>query len=229
MRSLDWLSLLMLGLLGTGHCLGMCGPLVFALTARSGRFRSHLCYHLGRITTYMLIGGLMGLLGSGVGALANLIGSDPLDWIAAAQIGFSFLAAAFLFLFGLSRLGVLSEPRWMALAEPARIPGFHKLTAAVRKGTGPGSFFLLGLMLGLLPCGLSFAAFARAMPSGSAVEGAALLLVFGVGTLPGLLLLGTGAARIAVRYRRQSEILSGLLMLLMALSMLARSLTGILA
>jgi sulfite exporter TauE/SafE len=72
------------------------------------------------------------------------------------------------------------------------------------------------MMLGFLPCGLSFAAFARALASANPWSGAALVFFFGIGTLPGLLVLGTGGAGIIRRYRVQSEILAGLLMIAMA-------------
>ena len=73
--------------------------------------------------------------------------------------------------------------------------------------------YLIGLMLGLLPCGLSYAAFARSLAAGSALRGGLLTLMFGIGTLPSLLLLGTGAGSILQRYRRQTELAAGLIML----------------
>jgi uncharacterized protein len=81
--------------------------------------------------------------------------------------------------------------------------------------------FLIGLMMGLLPCGLSFAAFARALATRSSLEGGLLLLAFALGTLPGLLLIGTGASGIFRKYRKHSEILSGILMIGMAFSLAA--------
>ena len=79
----------------------------------------------------------------------------------------------------------------------------------------------LGLVLGLLPCGLSFAAFAAALPSGGATEGALAVFAFGLGTLPGLLLLGTAASRLARRHSRVIELLAGLLLIGMAAAMVA--------
>jgi sulfite exporter TauE/SafE len=76
--------------------------------------------------------------------------------------------------------------------------------------------FLVGLMMGLLPCGLSFAAFSRALAAGGPFSGALLVFAFALGTLPGLLLLGTGASGLARRYRKHTDILAGLLMIYMA-------------
>ena len=66
MEQIDLVSLFLLGLLGTGHCVGMCGPLVFAFPGQTGRFVSHLAYHGGRLGTYAMIGVVMGGLGAGL-------------------------------------------------------------------------------------------------------------------------------------------------------------------
>ncbi|NNL78010.1 MAG: sulfite exporter TauE/SafE family protein, partial [Desulfobacterales bacterium] len=71
-----------------------------------------------------------------------------------------------------------------------------------------------------LPCGLSFAAFSRALAASGPLEGGLFLLAFGIGTLPGLLLLGTGASAIARRYRRHFDLFSGMLMIGMAVSLM---------
>ena len=87
---------------------------------------------------------------------------------------------------------------------------------------------LLGMLMGFLPCGLSFAAFARALPSGSAWAGGTLLLAFGLGTLPGLLALGLGASGLLRRHRKHSDLLAGLLMIYMAVSLGADALQAVL-
>ena len=73
--------------------------------------------------------------------------------------------------------------------------------------------------MGFLPCGLSFAAFYMALAAGGVLKGASLLLAFGVGTLPGLLLLGTAATRFSRPFWKYSDLLSGMLMIGMALSL----------
>jgi hypothetical protein len=87
---------------------------------------------------------------------------------------------------------------------------------------------LLGIVFGFIPCGLSFAAFARALAAGGPIEGGLLSLAFAAGTLPGLLLLGTGLSRIAIRYRRIFDTLSGIIMLGMAASLLIKTFPRIL-
>jgi sulfite exporter TauE/SafE len=216
MDSTSLYSMFILGILGTGHCLGMCGPLVVAFPMRAGGFLSHVYYHAGRIVTYVVVGTAMGGLGAGVTRLVAAGGGDPLQAVARIQVGLSLVAALFLFCFGLNRLGYLPEPAWMSLSVPSKIPGYRLLLGLSSTGRGRAGLMLLGMMLGLLPCGLSFAAFARALASADPWSGAALVLFFGLGTLPGLLVLGTTAAGIIRRYRVQSEILAGLLMIAMA-------------
>ena len=80
--------------------------------------------------------------------------------------------------------------------------------------------FLMGLVLGGLPCGLSYAAFAKALATGDVSAGLATTLAFGLGTLPGLLAIGAGAAVLMRRFRRQADMLAGLIMIGMAVVLL---------
>ncbi len=216
MNELTLLSMFLLGILGTGHCIGMCGPLVIAFPVRVGGFGSHLFYHLGRILTYVMIGALMGGLGAGLAQIAAATGGSYPAWMAGIQLGASVLAALFLLIFGLARLGVVGEPGWMDLASPSRIPGFRNVIKSPFPKKRQLEMLLLGMMMGFLPCGLSYAAFTRSLSAGGAFSGAVLVLAFGLGTLPGLLLLGTGIAGLIRRYRSQFDILAGLLMIYMA-------------
>ncbi len=229
MNDLDLYSLFLLGFLGTGHCIGMCGPLVLAIPTQTGRISAHVLYNLGRITTYVGVGAFMGGIGVGLSVLAGATGGDPLAWMAQIQVAFSLVASAFLLFLGLFRLGILAEPDWMAVASPAKIPGFQRVRGGVMGGESRTSVFLFGLMMGFLPCGLSYAAFARALASGGLLEGGLLLLCFGLGTVPGLFLVGTGASGFVRRYRQYSDLLSGMLMIGIAVSLAADALQAILA
>jgi hypothetical protein len=224
MEKLDLIGMFMLGVLGTGHCVGMCGPLIFALPGRTGRFLPHLWYHLGRVATYVAVGGLLGGLSA---ALAQLTGVDTKSDVAALQLWLRFLAAALLAALGALRLGWVREPRWFASLDPERIPGFRRALAGASDSRGQAAFFLVGLMLGFLPCGLSYGAFAAALGTGSSAAGALLVLAFAVGTVPGLLLLGTGLSALVRRYRRPSDVIAGLLMLFMAAMLLRKALTAL--
>ena len=209
----------MLGLLGTGHCIGMCGPLIFAFPGRTGKFMPHVWYHLGRVTTYTAVGGIMGGLGQMLAAAATGGATGALGGVALIKGVLWLVASALLVLFGVTRLGVIREPGWLTALSPERIPGFKRALQGATEHPGTAVFYFLGIMLGFLPCGLSYGAFAQALGTGNASQGMLLVLAFAAGTVPGLVLLGTGASAIFNRYRRQSDLLSGAVMILMALKM----------
>jgi uncharacterized protein len=204
MGSIDLIGMFVLGALGTGHCIGMCGPLVFAFPGRSGRFLPHLWYHAGRIATYVLVGAALGAAGMALSARTPLAG------------GLRLAAAAALGAFGLMRLGWLPEPRWMQALSLEKVPGLRRILGQGPAGLSAYGHLLTGAVFGLLPCGLSYGAFAQALGTGSAAGGALSALAFGLGTTPGLLLLGTGFAAVARRHRRASDLLAGVLMIYMA-------------
>ncbi len=226
MHSVDLSSMFLLGLLGTGHCLGMCGPLVFALPGQTGRFRDHLAYHAGRMGTYTFVGWALGGLGGLVRLLAGRVAADPLTGVAAAQIGFGLLAGGLLAVLGLARLGLIREPVWMTGGGLARLPGVGALLRRAGRGTA-AAMLVSGAVMGFLPCGLSFGAFSRVLAIDDPFQGAVLTLAFGLGTLPGLLLLGSGLAPLIRRFRRQSDLLAGILMIGMAAALIVKSAAAI--
>lgn len=205
----------LLGLLGTGHCIGMCGPLVIAFPGRSERLSVHLLYHAGRLFTYTVAGAVVGGMGAWMASAAAAGGGDPMAAVGRVQVGLSLVAALALLWLGMSRLGLVSEPSWMTAAAFQSLPGYGKV---VRAGNDPAPIGMLGagLLFGLLPCGLSYAAFARALAAGGLFSGAAMLAAFGFGTLPGLLAVGAGTAGLFRRYRPYADPLSGMLMIGMA-------------
>ena len=198
-------ALFFLGFLGSGHCVGMCGPLVVAFPGQSGRFGAHLCYHGGRILTYVVIGAVMGALGGGWGALA--------EELARGQVWLSLLVALVLLVLGLFRLGILREPDWLSVT-PAQ--GERSALFRDARAGRPRALFLTGLLMGTLPCGLSYAAFVRTLAAGGWGQGAMQALAFGLGTLPALLLVGTAAMGLLQRRRRLSDTVAGVVMVAMA-------------
>jgi sulfite exporter TauE/SafE len=206
----------------------MCAPLVFAFPAKADRFSAHLFYHSGRVFTYAMVGALMGSLGVVAAQVASATGADYLTVVARIQTVFSLVAGAFLLVFGLSQLGIVREPPWLSIATPERIPGYKRVVRSALRGNSALLMFVTGMLMGLLPCGLSFAAFSRALALGGPGEGFLLLLAFGCSTVPGLMLIGGGASVIARRYRRHFDLISGVIMIAMAVSLIVKALAAIL-
>jgi uncharacterized protein len=222
---IDYLELFTLGLSGNIHCLGMCGPLILAIPGRTGRLKAHLLYHLGRVLTYTLIGVMLAFISSliiGVVPRSIVVGYDPVQVI---KIGLDLFAGAALSLFGLMKIGLLAEPAWIASASPLSHPGFKRLLGRQMGKNDMAGVFFSGIALGFLPCGLSYAAFARAISSTGPLDGGILVFSFALGTIPGLLLLGTGFGLLARRYQMQAELVSGVLMLYMGLKLFLKVIT----
>jgi uncharacterized protein len=184
------------GLLGGfGHCIGMCGPLVgsFALaTGALGPRRSitgQLAYHGGRITTYAILGAVMGLTGSFVNVAGRLAGIQ--DVVAV-------VAGVLMILLGLGAAGVSGALKRLEARASARVVRFVR---GLLSGGGPGRLYPTGLALGLLPCGLSWTMFLGAAATGSVPEGLLLALAFGIGTVPALLLAGVAGTLVGARAR----------------------------
>lgn len=203
---------------GAGHCVAMCGPIVasLGLAAPTGQgtfvaAARALPYHLGRVTTYGLLGALMGLTGSFVNVAGRLAGLSN-----AVAVG----AGSLMILFGLGATGVAAPLERITARASTR------LTAAARAllSGGTGQLYPLGLALGFLPCGLSWTAFLGAAATGGPVPGFLAALAFGLGTLPGLLAAGALAAAFGQRARGVLYRLGGLLIAAMGLLFLLRGL-----
>ncbi len=190
MTEFSLLAALLAGLLGGVHCVGMCGGIVAAFSFRADGthppFRLHLAYNLGRITSYAIFGALAGALGASL-KLAGFLPVQTLLYV---------LAQAVMILLGLYLAGF---NRWVLVFERAggalwtRVkPLFQKLLP-VR--TLPQAL-LAGMAWGWLPCGLVYSVLVSALAAGSAPSGAALMLAFGLGTLPNLLGMGLFARQL---------------------------------
>jgi len=169
-----WWTALLLGLAGSIHCIGMCGPIAMALplTAREKTIVvvQSLLYNFGRITTYALMGFLFGLMGWGVA----LVGYQNLLSIG---IGMVLLVAA-LFTLSLDRK-LLTQPFFTRFFNLIKNKLSQLLTIR-----GQGSAFRIGLLNGLLPCGLVYIALAGSVATGNHFKGALYMATFGLGTIP---------------------------------------------
>ncbi len=183
-----FLAFFLVGLLGGTHCVGMCGGIVGALAMGGApRLSLHLAYNGGRIASYAMAGALVGGLGSASLALA---GQLPLR-IALYILANLMLIALGLYLMGLTRALAFTERLGQNL--------WRHIQPATRRflpARSVAQAFPLGLLWGWLPCGLVYSALATALTAGSAGRGALLMLAFGLGTLPNLLLAGFLLARL---------------------------------
>ncbi|MBK8525356.1 MAG: sulfite exporter TauE/SafE family protein [Betaproteobacteria bacterium] len=175
-------ALFLVGLLGGTHCVGMCGGIVGALSmGGASRPSLHLAYNLGRISSYALAGAIVGALGSASLALA---GQLPLR-VALYVLANLMLIALGFYLMGVTRALAFTERVGQNLWQ--RI---QPLTRRFLPAQSVAQAFPLGMLWGWLPCGLVYSALATALAAGSATQGAMLMLAFGLGTLPNLLLAG---------------------------------------
>jgi len=181
----------LLGLSGAGHCLGMCGGIAAALNL--GGVRSSaitLAYHAGRITSYTLLGALLGWAAAGV-------------QVAAWTIALRYLAGVLLIGMGLyvaqwwHGMAVL-EKAGAALWRPVQ-----RLSSRWLPVRHWSQGLALGLCWGLMPCGLIYSSLAWAATAQNAFTSALMMLCFGLGTLPAMLATSLGAARLQVFLRRR--------------------------
>lgn len=201
-----FIALFLVGLLGGTHCVGMCGGIVGALSMGSpARWSMHLAYNAGRILSYGMAGGIAGALGA---ASLGLEGQLPV------RLALYFLANLMLVALGLYLLGIT---RALAFTERAGQMLWRRLQPLTRRflpARSVAQAFPLGLLWGWLPCGLVYGALATALTAGSAGRGVAMMLAFGLGTLPNLLLAGMVLARLNEFVRRPLvRTVSGLLVL----------------
>jgi sulfite exporter TauE/SafE len=190
---ITFVSAFLVGLLGSTHCIGMCGGIVGALTfglkddIRRAPVRLFLylaAYNIGRIASYAIAGALVGFLSAQIMHIAPPAQARLLARIVSG--GFMVLLGLYLAGWwpGLTALERLGGKLWTRIEPYGRrfLPVDHPLKALA-----------LGLVWGWLPCGLVYSALAWSLASGDAVQGAALMLAFGLGTLPMLLAMGAAA------------------------------------
>jgi sulfite exporter TauE/SafE len=202
------ISALILGLLGGGHCLGMCGGLMGALTLaipaeqRQRRLRLLLAYNAGRILSYACAGLLLGLAGWA-------IAGSPLVTALRVAAGLLLIAMG-LYLAGwwsgLTRIEALGKGLWRFI---------QPLTRRFMPVTSAPHALILGGLWGWLPCGLVYSTLIWAASQGNAWHSALLMLAFGLGTLPVLIATGLAAERLTTLLRQRGVRLAGGLLVIL--------------
>ncbi|MFT3826989.1 MAG: sulfite exporter TauE/SafE family protein [Chitinophagaceae bacterium] len=184
------ISGLLLGVAGSFHCAGMCGPLVLSLPMQQSpgvtRTVNLLLYNVGRIVTYTSIGLLMGLVGRRI----YLAGFQ--QWLSVLMgIIVLFLALQY---FLRKHIG---QPVWAQLLYTKLLQWMGRFLQ-LRNGAG---FFLLGMINGLLPCGMVYLALAGALSNASVVSSGLFMFSFGTGTLPVMLALSIWGLKMNLQLR----------------------------
>ncbi len=213
-------ALFVSGLVGSlGHCLGMCGPLVLMVGAQfpnkswNVMLPRYLAYHVARATVYALLGLLAGAVVAFVGKGGGL---SRLAGIISLALGLGVI------LVGLRYLGWLPFLRFKE--------GSSWLTRTMVKATryrGIKGLLMLGALNGLLPCGLVYGALLAASSTGSPLLGAAGMALFGLGTIPALLVLGVGAWRLSAHTRQVFSRVAGVLIVLVGVQLVLRGSAGL--
>jgi uncharacterized protein len=213
-------ALMLTGVAGSvGHCIGMCGPLLILAGARYPKkgvssIPYHVIYHLGRILVYAILGIISGALGGVIGKLA-----------VAAKIpgAVSLIIGAFIILLALSNLGWL--PFWKRSIE--NNGWWQRMLKSVMKTPGAKAVLILGMLNGILPCGLVYESLLIAGTLGNPWLGGLGMFLFGLATLPVLVLFGFGAQMISLPVRKWLFWAGGVFILLVGIILILRGVSGL--
>lgn len=185
MSEFSLLAVLVVGLLGGVHCLGMCGSIVGIFTTQVPqtvpRWPFHLAYSGGRITSYMLAGAAVGAVGQ-----AGLLMRDAVP----VQHLLFGLSSLMLVLLGLYLAGLWGAVRRLESVGAVLWKHLQPYTRKLLPVNTVPRALALGALWGWLPCGLVYSVLLTALAAGSAAQGALIMLAFGLGTLPNLLAIG---------------------------------------
>jgi sulfite exporter TauE/SafE len=183
------------GILGTAHCLGMCGPMALAIGSAAQGWPSaiakQLVYTAGRIFSYGVLGSAAGYCG------ARLVHSAPVLINIPATL--AVIAGAFLIYQGLQATGIFRRRGVSAAAGPCLAGGF--IGQYFRQPNYSG-VLLAGVLTGFLPCGLLYGMLALAMTTHSVFLGGTTMVIFGLGTAPAMMLAGVSGRLIGLATRR---------------------------
>lgn len=204
-------SALTLGFFGSFHCAGMCGPIAMALPNRDQQmtslFVSRLLYNVGRVTTYTIFGALVGLLGHSLS-------------INGWQSDISILSGIIIILF------VLFNTQAVQTKINHRL---FKFTTYLKKSLGTImqkksfiSLYFIGVLNGFLPCGFVYLALAGAASSHGVLEGMSYMALFGLGTIPMMLVLSLSGSFISIKARNWVQKISPVVAIVLALFLIQR-------
>ncbi|WP_281545293.1 sulfite exporter TauE/SafE family protein [Grimontia sp. SpTr1] len=184
----DLIAAFTVGLLGAGHCLGMCGGVAAAVSMGTPQNQHKLpfllFYNGGRLLSYGLIGAIAGGLVAGVVGVTQI--TQQLLWLRLAAAIMMILLALYIGRFwnGLAYVEKVGQVLWKRLSP---------LSTKLLPLRSPMAALPFGMLWGWLPCGLVYSALSWAAVAGNALDGLLIMLAFGLGTLPAMILVGSAA------------------------------------
>ena len=211
METISLLTIISIAFLGSfGHCIGMCGGIVLAYStikidpasSKVSKSAAHLLYSFGRVTTYSILGAIFGALGSVVQF------SNTSRGVVLVVVGLAMILA------GLSLMGKL---KFLTLLEHsfASSSFYKKIFKKILNSKSNASFFTLGMLNGLLPCGFVYFFAITAAGTGDPVYGALVMAIFGLSTIPAMFGVGFLASLAsATNFRNMMMSLSSIAVLL---------------
>ncbi len=209
------ISAFVLGIMGSFHCAGMCGPIAIALPLHGnsvgGKIFGGTLYNLGRTITYGIMGALFGLLGQGVA----MIGFQ--QKISIIMGGLMIISVLFPALF---RNQYSMSKSWLSVV--------GKLKSSIGKMFSIRSYpslFFIGMLNGLLPCGLVYMAIAGAIGTGSVGLGTLYMILFGLGTIPMLLSISLAGNLLSLTVRKRINKLIPVMVVVVGIFFILRGLS----
>lgn len=175
----------LIGLLGSLHCVGMCGPVMLTFSGVNQKASGFILYHSGRILSYLLIGLFLGIIGSFVSILKI------------QQLSTLVLGLIILILYGIPQFRNALEKFYYQSTFYKFIKGTISKNLSLRR-----RWFLSGVANGFFPCGLTYVATAGAILMVSVEEGLLFMLLFGLGTVPALLVLQYSGNYLLRRFKK---------------------------
>lgn len=208
-----WTAFIM-GLVGSLHCVGMCGPIALALPYQANsKWQSAfnvVLYNLGRILTYSFFGLLLGFLGKGIAL------SGYQQWVS-IFLGCLLLITAVFSLPVESKLQNIGSVRWL-------MSQVQKSLGALLQKPDGGSLLLIGILNGFLPCGFVYVGLAGAVTTGSILKSMGYMALFGLGTVPLMLSVSLSSRFISLPTRRKIQKILPVFLFLFAILFILRGL-----
>ncbi|GLT14032.1 sulfite exporter TauE/SafE family protein [Vibrio algivorus] len=188
--SSDWLAAFLIGLLGAGHCMGMCGGIASLMNlgqvSTKRQWLNPLFYNMGRLSSYALIGAIIGGSISTISSYSGI--NSPLNWLRLLSAVFMLLLALYIGQWwnGLIWIEKVGQKLWKYIAPFGQklLPIKHPIYAIP-----------FGFIWGWLPCGLVYSMLTWSAAAGNSLNGALIMLAFGLGTLPLMLAVGVSATQ----------------------------------